>query len=76
MSELGSVLGVQQIEEAGVEAADVVVEGVDEHPEGKVPLQLGRRPGEHERPAAIRAQRELIEQAGLADAGFAHHLDG
>ncbi len=41
--ELGSVLGIQQIEDAGVEAADVVVEGVDEHPEGKVPLQLGRR---------------------------------
>ncbi len=40
MGELCSDVPVQQSEEAWVETTDVVVQGVDEHPERQIPFEF------------------------------------
>jgi hypothetical protein len=58
-----------------IEAAHVLVERVDEDPEGHVDLELGCASGQHEVAAGISALRQLGEQARLADPGLADQLE-
>ena len=75
MDQLGPCVTVEPFQQTWVEAAYEVVEGIHEHPERKVPFELGRRARQHQRSLAIGIPGELLEQAGLADAGFAHQFD-
>ena len=74
--ELGARVVVERLQAARLEALDVLVERVDEHPERQVALQLGGAPGEHELPPLVRARGQLAEQAGLADPGLADQFQG
>ena len=57
------------------EPGDVVVERVDPHAERQLALELAAAAGEHEMPVVLPTLCELVEQACLADAGFARHRD-
>jgi hypothetical protein len=54
---------------------DVFVERIDEHPERQVALELRRGSHEDELPMHVGASGKLGEEAGLADPGFAPHLE-
>ena len=58
-----------------VEAGEVLVERVDQDPERQVDLVLGGAALEHEHLALVGAPAQLVEQAGLADAGLAGELE-
>jgi hypothetical protein len=60
---------------ARVEAADVVVERVDEDPEGQVVLELRRAARQDEPSARIRQRRQLAQQSRLADPRIADDLE-
>ena len=57
------------------EPGDVLLQRVDERPEGQVALELRRAAGEHELSAGLGAPSELRQQAGLADPRLARELD-
>ena len=73
--ELAEHVVVQRLETVWLEAPQVLVERIDEDPEGEVALELRRGAGEHGVPALVGAARELGEQARLADAWLADQLD-
>jgi len=75
MRELRSNLVVEYSEPLRVQAAEVLIERIDEDGEGQVVLELRRRPAENEVPADLGASGELPEKTGLADPGFARHLE-
>jgi hypothetical protein len=52
---------------------DVLVQGIDPHPEGQLTLELGAAPGKHQMPAPPALGRQLREQTGLPDPGLPHH---
>ena len=57
-------------------ALHVLVERLDEHPEGDVALEVRGRAPEHDVPARVGASGDLGQEPRLADPGGAHHLDG
>ena len=75
MRELGTNVVVECLEATRLKPLDVLVERVDEHPEGQVSLELRCRPVEHELPTRVGASRELGEQTGLADPGLTHQRE-
>ena len=75
MRELGTNVIFERLEATRLKPPDVLVERVDEHPEGQVPLELGCRPVQDELPTPVSASRELSEQTGLADPGLAHQRE-
>ncbi len=74
--QLGSDVVVERLEAARLEPRHVLVERIDEHPEGQVSLELRGRPVEDQRPTRVSTSRELTEQARLADARLAHQREG
>jgi hypothetical protein len=70
--ELGTNVVFECLEAARLKPLDVLVERVDEHPEGQISLKLRCRPVEDELPTLVSASRKLSEQAGLADPGLTH----
>ena len=73
--ELRSDVLVEALEAMRVEPADVFVERIHEDPKREVPLELGRRPREHEIATLLGPHRQLAEQPGLADPGLPRQLD-
>ena len=73
--ELRLNLVVEGGEPLRVQAADVLIERIDEDGERQVVLELRRRPAENEVPADLGASGELPEKTRLADPRFARHLD-
>ena len=57
-----------------LERPQVIVERVDDQPEGKILLKLGRPPDEDEVPSPLGAPCQLGQQARLADPRLADHL--
>src|SRR5215211_5968660 len=72
---LRSNLVVERGEPLWVQAAEVLVERIDENGERQVVLELRRRPAKNEVPADLGASGELPEKTRLADPRFALHLD-
>jgi hypothetical protein len=70
--ELGTNVVVECLEATRLKPRDVLVERVDEHPEGQISLKLRCRPGEDELPTRVSASRKLNEQTGLANPGLTH----
>jgi hypothetical protein len=73
--ELCPHVGVEQREPLPLQALDVLVKRVDEHPERQVALQLRGRAGQHEAIPGVCTRGELGEQAGLADTGLPDELE-
>jgi hypothetical protein len=67
---------VEGLEAAGLEPLDVLVERIDEDPEGQLALELRGACREHEPALVVGTARQLAEQPRLADARLAHQLDG
>jgi hypothetical protein len=76
LRELCPDLAVEDGELCGLQACHVRVQGVDEDGERHVTLEFRRSTSQSEVPARVGASDELLEQSGLADARFTHHLDG
>jgi hypothetical protein len=74
-AELGTNVIVERVEATRVKALEVLVERIDEYPEGQVALELRPGSGEYEVPAPVRTSGKLCEEPGLADPGFAPHLE-
>ena len=74
MRELRSNLVVERGEELRVQAAEVLIERVDEDGERQVLLEFRRRPTENQVPAGLGASGELSKETGLADPRFARDL--
>ena len=74
-SELPEPLTEHPAQPIGAEPRDVIVERVDPHAEGHLPLELGPAAGEDEVSAFLAAFRDLLEQACLADPRFAAQGD-
>ena len=68
-------LWLELVEAPRLDAADVLVEGVDEDPERQLLLELRRRARQHEVIAFVRASRKLREEPRLADPRLADELD-
>ncbi len=75
VSKLRARLFVEVLDASWVEPLGVLVERVDEHPEGEIAFELGRRSGENEVPARVGAIGELAEQSGLSDSRLPDELD-
>ena len=75
MRELDTSVVVECLEATRLEPLDVLVERVDEHPEGQVSLELRCRPIQDELAARVSAGRKLSEQTGLADPGLTHQRE-
>ena len=73
--ELDADVVVEVAEAVRLETTKVLVERIDEHPEGKVSLELGCRAGEHQSVSFIRKQRKLGKQTRLADPGLPGQRD-
>ena len=58
---------------ATAERLEELVERVHDEPERKLPLELGGVAVQREVPAVGCAQKQLAEQAGLADSGLTAH---
>src|SRR5918996_5246576 len=58
-----------------LEALQILVERIDEHPVRQVPLELRSGPRENEVPTGIGAGGELGEKARLADSGLTRNLE-
>jgi hypothetical protein len=65
--QLGTNIVVECLEATRLEPRNVLVERVDEHPEGQVSLKLRCRAVEDELPTRVGAGRKLSEETGLAD---------
>ncbi len=74
MGELGSHLLVETFEPPRLDALDVLVEGVDEDPEGEVSFEVGAQAHQDDVSAGIGASGEFRQQPGLADPGLG--IDG
>ncbi len=68
-------LVVERIAATRLEALQVLVDCIDEDPEGQVALELRRGSREHEVTACVRARDQLREKPALADSGLAHQLE-
>ena len=66
-------VGADGLDPARVQRRDVVVEGVDDEPEGHVALVLGGAAVEHEQAGLGGPPVHGVEQRALADAGLAEH---
>ncbi len=66
-------VGAGRLDPAGVERRDVVVEGVDDEPEGHVALVLGGAAVEHQEAGLGGPPVHGAEQRALADTGLAEH---
>jgi hypothetical protein len=73
--ELGSNLVVEYGEPLRVQAAEVLVERVDEDGERQVVLELRSRPAKNEMPADLGSSGQLPEKARLAYSRFSRHVD-
>jgi hypothetical protein len=69
--QLAAHLHGQRRHELRVDAGEVLVERVDEHPEREVLLELGRAAAEDGAAAVVRPRGQLRQQPGLADPGLA-----
>jgi hypothetical protein len=75
MRELRSNLVVEGGEPLRLQAAEVLIERIDEDGERQVVLELRRRPAKNEVPVDLGTSGELPEKTRLADPRFASHLD-
>jgi hypothetical protein len=75
MRELCLDLIVECRDPGRLQARDVVVQRVHEDRERQVPFQLGRRTGQDELPAPLRAGGQLPQQPRLADPRLPRQLD-
>ncbi len=73
--ELGDAVAEHPLDPLGAEPGDVVVERVDPHAERQVLLELGAAAGQDDAVALLPAAGELLQHAGLADAGLAAQRD-
>ena len=76
LSQLGSHVLTEGVQAPRLEGLDILVQGVHEHPEGQVALELGRPPRQHQGPSGVGAGAQLGQQARLADTGLARQFDG
>jgi hypothetical protein len=51
--------GIEPFQAAGIEPIDVIVQRVDEHPVGQIPLELGAGAAEHYVTTSVRSGTEL-----------------
>ncbi len=75
LSELTPDVVVEPAEPARLEALQVLVERVDEHPERQVTLELGGRARQHKQATLVHPGRQLCEEACLADSRLPDELD-
>ncbi len=73
--QLGTDIVAECLEAMRREPRDVLVERVDEHPEGQISLELRCRPVEDELATPVGASGKLGEQTGLADPGLTHQRE-
>jgi hypothetical protein len=66
---------VQRVPPTRLEAAEVLVDRIDEHPEGQVTFQLRCPAREHQLCALVGTCDQLRDEATLADPGFADQLE-
>jgi hypothetical protein len=68
--ELGTNVVAECLEATRLKPLDVLVERVNEHPEGQISLEFRCRPAEDQLPTRVSASRKLSEETGLADPGL------
>jgi len=73
--EVGDQLLVERVAATRLERLQVFVEGVHEHPERKLALQLRSAAREHEMALPVRARGQLGQQACLPDARLPDQLE-
>jgi hypothetical protein len=73
--QLATNIVVECLEATRLEPRDVLVECVDEHPEGQISLKLRCRPVEDQLPPRVSASRKLNKQTGLTDPGLTHQRE-
>ena len=75
LGELGADLLVEGVQTPRFDALDVLVERVDEDPEGEIAFEVCARAGQDDVTARVSAGGELGQQARLADPGGPDDLD-
>ena len=73
--ELGTHVILERVEAMRLKSLDVFVERIDEYPERQVALELRCGSRKYQVPKRIGSCGKLGEEAGLADPGFAPHLE-
>jgi hypothetical protein len=76
VGELGQRLVAEGIRPARFERLDVLVEGVHEHPEGQLALELGSAAGQDEHALRVAALAQLRQKTRLPDPRLTEELQG
>ena len=76
MGELGPDGEVEARQSRGLQARDVLIQGIHECREGEIRLELCGRAGKHELTALLGSATELVKQPRLPDPRFADELHG
>src|SRR5215207_3960600 len=75
VAQLGAQVVLDCVEASRLEAADVLVERVDEDPERQLVLQLRCAARQHEHAAALGARAELAQEPRLAEPRLPYDLE-